>query len=252
MQVEYEKPVSEEYFKIKCIPGKTDRQKIYNLDIRLKPYNGYSSGYDCFGNNTIYGNISESHNFFSFRITGDAQTGLSDYENTDNEGLLMMYRHPGRLTHMGEMLERYYLAHKPEGDRNMYEWVMSIMHGLHNDLTYEKDVTDINTTAEKALGIRKGVCQDFAHIMVALCRRGGLPSRYVTGMLIGEGYSHAWAEVLCNGRWYGFDPTNDVVVSDSHIKIGVGRDAYDCQVNRGIIRGGGSQRQTIEVNVIEI
>ena len=88
--------------------------------------------------------------------------------------------------------------------------------------------------------------------MAALCRLNGLPARYVSGMLIGEGFSHAWVEVFCNGRWYGFDPTNDVLVTDSHIKIGVGRDAYDCQINRGIIKGGGSQTQTVEVKVNEI
>ena len=68
----------------------------------------------------------------------------------------------------------------------------------------------------------------------------------------GEGASHAWVEILSDGKWYGLDPTNNVVVSDEHIKIGVGRDAKDCEINRGIIIGGGNQTLTICVNVEEV
>jgi len=95
----------------------------------------------------------------------------------------------------------------------------------------------------------KGVCQDYAHIYITLLRIMGIPARYVCGMLIGEGVSHAWAEALCEKRWIGFDPTNDCLISDSHIKLGDGRDASECAINRGIIWGGGTQMQEISVAV---
>ncbi|MCC8167968.1 MAG: transglutaminase family protein, partial [Clostridiales bacterium] len=77
----------------------------------------------------------------------------------------------------------------------------------------------------------------------------GQPPRSVTGMIPGEGASHAWVEACCDGNWYGFDPTNDTIVSNSHIRIGTGRDASDCLINRGIMRGGGQQTQEVRVRV---
>lgn len=125
------------------------------------------------------------------------------------------------------------------------------MHRLHHDFTYEKEVTGVFTTAEEAWRGGCGVCQDYAHVMISLCRLAGIPARYVTGMLIGEGYSHAWVEVSSEGKWYGLDPTNDLPVTDSHIKLGNGRDASDCSINRGLLKGGGIQQQTICVKVEE-
>lgn len=252
MHVEYEKPVIEGYYKVKCIPVDNDRQKIDNVSISIHPSGDYSRGTDSFGNQTIYGSIYEEHSCFDIVVKGDSVTGILDSEPEIHEEQLYMYRHPGKLTSPGECIRAYYNKIKPEKECDSYQWAISVMHRIYADFVYEKNVTGINTTAEEALSLGKGVCQDYAHIMAALCRLNGLPARYVSGMLIGEGFSHAWVEVFCNGRWYGFDPTNDVLVTDSHIKIGVGRDAYDCQINRGIIKGGGSQTQTVEVKVNEI
>ena len=88
--------------------------------------------------------------------------------------------------------------------------------------------------------------------MISLLNLCGCSARYVTGLIIGEGESHAWVEVADDGKWYGLDPTNNILVEDSHIKIGCGRDATECQINRGIMHGGGKQTQDIFVNVSEI
>lgn len=109
--------------------------------------------------------------------------------------------------------------------------------------------TNIDTKGEEAFLQGKGVCQDYAYIFIALMHFAGIPARYTTGMIVGEGVSHAWVEALWNGKWYGLDSTNDVLVTEEHIKIGVGRDAKDCMINRGIMHGGGLHTQTIKVNV---
>ena len=111
--------------------------------------------------------------------------------------------------------------------------------------------TNINTTAEEAFVQGQGVCQDYAHIFIALLHLAKIPSRYVTGLIVGEGASHAWVEILCGRKWYGIDPTNNCIVSDEHIKIGIGRDARDCMINRGIMHGGGLHTQKISVSVTE-
>ncbi len=130
-----------------------------------------------------------------------------------------------------------------------YNLCVDLMHHLHEDFRYQSGCTSMDTTAEEAWAFGCGVCQDYAHIYIALLHMRGIPARYVTGMIPGEGASHAWVEVCCDGNWYGFDPTNDTVVSNSHIRIGTGRDASDCLINRGIMRGGGQQTQEVRVRV---
>ena len=123
------------------------------------------------------------------------------------------------------------------------------MECLHRDFSYEKGVTNVDTTAERAWSLGRGVCQDYAHIFIALCHMAGLTARYVTGMMMGEGFSHAWVEVLEDGVWYGYDPTNGCRVGDDYIKIAHGRHADDCMINRGTIKGGGWQIQKVAVRV---
>ena len=126
------------------------------------------------------------------------------------------------------------------------------MEQLHQDFTYQSGSTGIRTGAEEAFRQGCGVCQDYAHILIALLQLSGIPARYVTGLLIGEGVSHAWVEIWHDHKWYGLDPTNRMWVDDKHIRIGVGRDARDCLINRGIMHGGGEQMQTVAVSVKEI
>lgn len=88
--------------------------------------------------------------------------------------------------------------------------------------------------------------------MLSLLRMEGIPARYVVGMMLGEGASHAWVEVLCNGYWYGFDPTNDKLVNEEYIRVSCGRDAGDCSVIRGTFYGLVAQMQQERVVVEQI
>ncbi len=128
---------------------------------------------------------------------------------------------------------------------------ISLMHRLHKDFSYQKAATDVTTTAEQAFLRGAGVCQDYAHIFISLLRLAGIPARYVTGMLQGEGESHAWVEAALGKYWYGLDPTNDCTVAAAHIKIGAGRDFADCRISQGIFFGCGSisQQQIVQVSV---
>ena len=129
------------------------------------------------------------------------------------------------------------------------------MHRLHRDIAYEQGVTTVATTAEEAMRLRKGVCQDYAHILLSLCRMEKIPCRYVVGMMLGEGLSHAWVEVCDAGTWVALDPTNDLIVDDGYIKISCGRDYKDCMLNQGVFTGSSgraTQKQEISVFVEEI
>ena len=113
----------------------------------------------------------------------------------------------------------------------------------HQALQYAHNVTDIHTTAAQALALGQGVCQDYAHIMLALCHLCSLPARYVSGHMLGEGGTHAWVEVLLPtperhdvAMTIPFDPTNRKLVDFNYLSIAVGRDYYDIAPTSGTFR----------------
>lgn len=144
--------------------------------------------------------------------------------------------------------------------RPLPEAAHALMRSIHTQMTYESESTEVNTPTLEALKQGKGVCQDFAHIMVACCRAMGLPARYVSGYMLthpppgharlrGCDASHAWASVYCPdlGQWLDFDPTNDRTPGEDYVTLATGRDFLDVSPMRGVIRGGA--RHTLEVAV---
>jgi transglutaminase-like putative cysteine protease len=106
----------------------------------------------------------------------------------------------------------------------------------HHALVYDPTVSGIETTASQSLRREAGVCQDFAHLMIALCRALAVPSRYVSGYALGEGRMHAWVEVLINGEWHAFDPTHNRTVENA-VRVAIGRDFRDANPHEGTFRG---------------
>ncbi|MES2413348.1 MAG: transglutaminase family protein [Pseudomonadota bacterium] len=150
--------------------------------------------------------------------------------------------------------------------RPLPEAAHDLMERIHRAMVYESNSTEVNTPALVALRQGKGVCQDFAHIMVACCRAMGLPARYVSGYmltkpppgqprLIGSDASHAWASVYCPGpthsagRWLDFDPTNDRPPGEDYVTLATGRDFLDVSPMRGVIRGGARHILDVAVTV---
>ncbi len=135
--------------------------------------------------------------------------------------------------------------------RRINTWVHSIMR-------YRHDVTNVDTTAARALGLAQGVCQDYAHVMLALCRIAGLPARYVSGHLLGEGGSHAWVEVIVpdgpDATAVAFDPTHGREVGPSYLTVAVGRDYTDVPPTYGTFHGSspGSLSTVKRLGVSEI
>lgn len=166
----------------------------------------------------------------------------------------------------------YARASFPPG-RPLFEAVMELTLRIYRDFEYASGSTEINTPAVKALGQRRGVCQDFAHIMIACCRALGLPARYVSGYLltqpppgqprlVGADASHAWVEVYLPGRgpdaqhpasgqgdWAGFDPTNGRQPGPDYVVLAVGRDFADVSPMRGVLHGGARHVLNVGVTV---
>lgn len=252
MQIDYSIEVSKCYFTIKCIPKETLRQKIDNIKISLFPETNYQWGTDGFKNIQIWGEDAIPHMTFVFEIEGDAHTGLSEYEEEMDTDLAMIFGHPHGLNIAGETIRTFYKEKIKNIDKSTYDRALEIMHVLFREFEYKTGSTNVETTAEEAFSQGYGVCQDYSHILISLLHLSGIPARYVTGFIIGEGQSHAWVEFLFEGKWCGIDPTHDRVVNDEYIKIGHGRDAKDCMINRGIMHGGGVHTQSVFVNVTEV
>ena len=127
------------------------------------------------------------------------------------------------------------------------------MRALRSRLVYERGATDVMTRADAALELGRGVCQDFAHVMLAACRRAGIPSRYVSGYLYDpqeehEAESHAWVDVLDAQRgWVSIDPTHDREQTEAYVRVAVGRDYADVPPTRGVFKG--FSEETLEVAV---
>jgi transglutaminase-like putative cysteine protease len=138
----------------------------------------------------------------------------------------------------------------------------SLMHKIHRDFSYEPGATNISTSVMEAFTARRGVCQDFAHVMLACLRSRGLAARYVSGYLrttpppgsdaalAGADASHAWVSVFCPPfGWIDLDPTNDTRVGTDHVVVAWGRDFGDVSPLRGVIIGGGRHRLSVRVSV---
>jgi transglutaminase-like putative cysteine protease len=126
---------------------------------------------------------------------------------------------------------------------------------VYQSMTYRYDVTGVRTTAAEALALGAGVCQDYAHVMLAACRACGLPSRYVSGHMVGQGGTHAWVEVVlpdAGGRdaiAWAFDPTHASRAGLGYVTIAVGRDYADVAPTSGTYRSGGAGRLTTSKQV---
>ena len=255
MSLTFDTPIQEHHFTLKCLPKSDDRQKVESLEYDVYPNYFVSRTSDSFGNDCIYGYCKEQHRRFLIDVKGIVKAGLAPAVSVDDDCQVHIYQYQTRHTKPGAALREYHAALLPSsgtGNRPRAEY---LMHRLHRDLAYEQGVTTVATTAEEAMALRKGVCQDYAHILLSLCRLEQIPCRYVVGMMLGEGMSHAWVEVFDHNGWTALDPTNDLIVDDGYIKISCGRDYRDCMLNQGVFTGScgrTAQQQEISVSVEEL
>ena len=263
MEIQFDVPVRDHHFTLKCLPRKDARQTVEKISCEVYPNYFISYSKDSFLNESIYGFCREAHDHFAVNVEGVVRTGLCDLAAPEGAGREFIYKYQTPHTMPGEGLLGYhkelrssYLRIFREADRtNVLARAMYYMQRLREDYPYESGITQISTTAEEAFRLGRGVCQDYAHIFLSLLRMDRIPCRYVTGMMIGEGYSHAWVELLTQEGWMEIDPTNGHLADADYICIAKGRDYKDCLLNQGVFTGCGGQAiqtQTIRVEVKEI
>jgi len=158
-----------------------------------------------------------------------------------------------------------YAAALVKPDMPAFEVMQAIGQALHRDMKFDPKATTVDTSPEEAFAGRHGVCQDFAHIMIACLRGCGMPAGYVSGFLrtippegkprlSGADSMHAWVRGWCGREtgWVEFDPTNNLLVQNDHVVIGRGRDYSDVAPVKGVLRTAGSQTSEQAVDVVPL
>ena len=158
----------------------------------------------------------------------------------------------------------HYAAAVSSKGQTVYELAKALCQRIHTEFKYSPEATDASTSPLAAFKLKEGVCQDYAQVMIAGLRSMGLAARYVSGYLltqpppgrprlIGADASHAWVSVYCpKSGWLDFDPTNNCLAGESHVKLAYGRDYGDVPPLRGVIRGGGEHTLDVAVTVAPV
>ncbi|MCF4124521.1 transglutaminase family protein [Methylobacterium sp. SyP6R] len=167
---------------------------------------------------------------------------------------------PSRRVPLLPEITDYARASFPPGG-GAYAGAFDLMRRIRADFAFDAEATEVGTPLAESFSGRRGVCQDFSHIMIAALRGLGLPAAYVSGYLRtlpppgqprleGADASHAWVSVWCGEGWIGLDPTNGIGVQDDHIVVARGRDYADVAPVAGIIAGSGAQSLQVAVDVV--
>ena len=269
----YAETVSLSMHQVRLTPRASGAQAVRDTRLVIDPpATGSITREDYFGNATTTFTIQNAHRHLRVTaeslvtVSGPPRAGLDSPSLTDavtrlrsretaEELAAVEYQVESALAPRGNLYARY-AAPLLDPRRPLLEGVDTLMRTIHREFRYDPVATTVSTPVSEVLEERHGVCQDFAHLMIACLRSHGVPARYVSGYLVpkpgvvGAQASHAWVSVYCPGvGWVDFDPTNDVRPAGSHITLGWGRDFEDVSPLKGVTVGGGSHSVAVEVLV---
>ncbi len=236
----YPGPVREIRQRLVVVPA--DRygdQRLCEFDLRVSVTNAaMRSTIDAFGNRVFHVYVPEA----DLEVTFEAQIVVERDLAVDTQPRLsaheaLVYTAPTRLTAADEVIMRAARALAAQHKQPL-ELAEAINTWVWESMSYGAGSTSVKTTAAEALAVGRGLCQDYSHIMLALCRALALPARYVSGHMLGEGGSHAWVEVLLpessgSYRVVAFDPTNHRRATPAYITVASGRDYADVSPTSG-------------------
>jgi transglutaminase-like putative cysteine protease len=261
-KLHYTEPVAETVFEVRTAPVSTEDQTVLGYRLRITPPAPVTAYRDGFGNRVDLFNILAPHNEIVVRATSYVRVhrrpGRERLANLTwpCEQLVALealeFLRPSPLVDvcpdLGSFLQDQAARTGPLSD--VLERMLSAVGGR---LKYEKKVTTAQTPLSEALTLGRGVCQDFAHLMLGACRAIGWPARYVSGYVNhpGEIATHAWCQVWGGAAagWVDVDPTQGKYIGDDHVVTAVGRDYFDVPPNRGVWKGNAEETITVAVRV---
>ncbi|MGE0535214.1 MAG: transglutaminase domain-containing protein [Pirellulales bacterium] len=266
-RLEYSETVSEWLAELRMQPVTDEQQSCHSFHLAVSQPTNVFWYLDGFGNRVHHFNLLAPHQQIRVLAASVVETGLpqrrladstatfplTDATNTCDVLDFLPYRGP---VHDSPRLQtiRGQLA-PPEGCR-VGDWIEQVGRFFRDRFEYERGVTDSTSTIDHLLETGKGVCQDFAHLMIAVLRSYGVPARYVSGYIHRpdkDSQSHAWCEVwLPDVGWLGYDPTNCCEATDWFVRVAIGRDYTDVPPNRGTHRGEADEKICVRVATREL
>ena len=269
----YAEPVSLSMHQVRLHPRGTATQQVRSTRLLIDPpASASNTREDYYGNVTNTFTIAGAHH--RLRVTAEnlvtlrgrhsgrllsptlAETAaLLRRRDTETDLAAVEYQMESPLAPRRAAYARYAeTSLAPE--RSLLDGVETLMRRIHDEFDYDVVATTVSTPVADVLDVRRGVCQDFAHLMLACLRSHDVAARYVSGYLVpgpgvvGGQASHAWVSVYCPGLgWVDFDPTNNVLPSHGHITLAWGRDYEDVTPFKGVTVGGGAHTVSVNVSV---
>jgi len=271
---QYEAPVSQCLNEVRLTPRGLPTQQVNVSSLQIEPAPAFVyQRKDYFGNDVATFGVFETHESLTATAKSHLEVKPSGIDVKKSQiGWQEVRRQiaaqadEGRL-HASEFIyESPYIPLLPEvaayvgtdfdADRPLIDVVLDLSHRIHDEFKYQPLSTSIDLPLVEVLRNRRGVCQDFAHVMIGVLRSQRLAARYVSGYVRsgrdvqGAQASHAWVSVFFPGTgWLDFDPTNDVMPSESHVTLAWGRDYGDVTPVKGVTLGGRGQSVEVEVYV---
>ena len=268
----YDAPVSESVMEVRMQPRSDALQRCLQFSFTTTPGARVLTYQDHDGNSIHFFNIPARH--ARLILTAEALVECDSSPELPGELGLDAWTELDALAHSGEWWE--YLAPStftrptPRLQQLAREFALARTHDplallrramalTYEHFEYKPQTTRVDSPIDEALEARSGVCQDFAHIFIALVKPLGIPARYVSGYLFrnehsvdrsGDGATHAWVEAfLPRLGWIGLDPTNNLIASDRHVRVAIGRDYADVPPTRGVYKGLSAVRSELAVAV---
>jgi transglutaminase-like putative cysteine protease len=268
----YDPAVRESVMEVRLHPRSDGEQRCLNFTLDVDPVANIMQYRDFMGNIVHHFDIAGSHT--QVRVTAQSSVEVQsvpapraadsgDWADLDalvaaNDYWEMLL--PSHFAHSNASLEQLAKELGCERQGNPLGLLTELNGAIYNLFAYVPNSTKVDSPIEEALEARQGVCQDFSHIMITLVRRLHVPCRYVSGYMFHrdeadkdrslEGASHAWVEALVPRLgWVAFDPTNNLVGGDRHIRVAIGRDYADVPPTRGVYKGEAQSELSVAVTV---
>lgn len=262
---EYDVEVVESVLDARLGPRTDEHQRWDRFDLRTTPTGAIHRYSDGFENAAWLLSVARPHRSLEVTTASEVVTLLTDPFQLPrlkpsglDAGALADHLQPTPLVPLDDASRALADPHRPASAEGAFAAAQSLMHLVHGRISYRPDVTTVATAAPEVLRSGSGVCQDLAHVLLGLLRSNGIPARYASGYIVksqgadapphGTGASHAWVEAFTPTHgWRGLDPTNDVIASEHHVKMALGRDYRDVPPTRGSYRGEATERLTVTV-----
>jgi transglutaminase-like putative cysteine protease len=252
----YTGPIAETVMEVRLRPMDGNGQRCVQFDLNVSSGIEPRTYHDGFGNTVHYYNLVRPHSRLSVTSRSIVETGI-EQDADPGEDLVqdfLRFRSPVKdVPGVRELASRFPVADLASGDeieRALDELTLAIS----REFTYDRAVTNVYSAVDDVLALRSGVCQDFAHLFIAVARAMGVPARYVSGYIHDPrgkrvtGASHAWGEAWVHGRgWIGYDATHPVRITENHVRIAVGRDYGDAAPTRGVYVGSATGKMDVKV-----